>query len=307
MKNIKLFLVLATALFAWSCSEDDLDSKSIFENETVAEQNEFDKWLVQNYVIPYNIDFKYRYDDKESDMTYNLIPADYDKSIALAKLIQHVWLDSYNEVAGENFMKENCLRVMQLIGSKAYNEDESVTLGVAEGGIKVTLYNVNEIDVDNIDLDVLNYWFFKTMHHEFCHILNQLKEYTTDFNLVSQGKYKAADWINLKDKDAPALGFISGYASKEEGEDFAELTSIYVTSTEEAWQAQLDLGVVPVLDNEGNPTGQYDSTGKETIEAKFDIVKEYFLTKWNIDLTTLRDVVQRRTQEIYTLDLKNLN
>ena len=39
MKNIKLFLVLATALFAWSCSEDDLDSKSIFENETVAEQN----------------------------------------------------------------------------------------------------------------------------------------------------------------------------------------------------------------------------------------------------------------------------
>ena len=137
MKNIKLFLVLATALFAWSCSEDDLDSKSIFENETVAEQNEFDKWLVQNYVIPYNIDFKYRYDDKESDMTYNLIPADYDKSIALAKLIQHVWLDSYNEVAGENFMKENCLRVMQLIGSKAYNEDESVTLGVAEGGLSL--------------------------------------------------------------------------------------------------------------------------------------------------------------------------
>ena len=80
-----------------------------------------------------------------------------------------------------------------------------------------------------------------------------------------------------------------------------------MTSTEEAWQAQLNLGVVPVLDNEGNPTGKYDSTGKETIEAKFAIVKEYFLTKWNIDLTALRDVVQRRTQEIYTLDLKNLN
>lgn len=35
---------------------------------------------------PYNIDLKYKFDDVESDMKYNVTPADYDKSVALAKL-----------------------------------------------------------------------------------------------------------------------------------------------------------------------------------------------------------------------------
>ena len=64
----------------------------------------------------------------------------------------------------------------------------------------VTLYNVNVIDIEHpyIDIDSpfpdkssnttdLNYWFFQTMHHEFTHILQQKKNYDTDFNLISAG------------------------------------------------------------------------------------------------------------------------
>ena len=36
-----------------------------------------------NYTYPYNVDFKYRMQDIESDHKYNLVPADYDKSVAL--------------------------------------------------------------------------------------------------------------------------------------------------------------------------------------------------------------------------------
>ena len=63
------------------------------------EHNGFDEWLLANYTYPYNVDFKYRMQDIESDHKYNLVPADYDKSVALAKIIKHVWMEAYTELA----------------------------------------------------------------------------------------------------------------------------------------------------------------------------------------------------------------
>lgn len=291
MKIIKLFLVIIVVTFFGACSEDSLDSRSIF-GETTTEQNEFDKWLMANYTIPYNVSFSYRYDDKETDNKYNLVPADFNKSIALAKMMRHVWIDAYIELAGETFIKTYCPRVLQLIGSVAYNSQGSIVLGTAEGGLKITLYNVNIIDVDNLDLGVLNYWFFKTMHHEFGHILQQTKNYSTDFNLISAASYRSADWVNLKDVDAPPYGFVSGYASMEANEDFVEILAVYVTNTQSYWDALLNSG---------------GATGKATILAKFEIVKDYLSESWNIDIDELRKIVLRRSSEIGTLDLKTLN
>lgn len=290
MKIIKLFLAFAAVALLGACSEDALDSNSIFDTKT-PEQNTFDKWLMSNYTLPYNISFNYRYDDKESDNSYNLSPAEFGKSVALAKLMKYVWIDSYSEALNEDFIKMYCPRVMQLIGSPAYSGNGEITLGTAEGGLKIVLYNVNIIDVNRPDLELLNYWFFKTMHHEFAHILNQKKSYSTDFNLISAAAYKAGDWINLKDVDAPKFGFVSGYASKEAGEDFVEILSIYVTHDQAYWDK---------LISSGNPEG------KATILAKFDIVKDYFKGSWNIDIDQLRKIVLRRSSEIGTLDLKNI-
>ena len=101
MKYIK-YIALA-AFFAYgvcSCSEDSLDDQSVFSTEA-PQRNEFDIWLLNNYVYPYNIDFKYRMEDKESDHDYNLTPADYDKSVAMAKLVKFLWIDAYTEVMGD--------------------------------------------------------------------------------------------------------------------------------------------------------------------------------------------------------------
>ena len=59
--------------FFTSCGEDDLED-SKFRKMTV-ERNEFDNWLLANYVQPYNIDLKYQLEDIETDMSYNLVPA----------------------------------------------------------------------------------------------------------------------------------------------------------------------------------------------------------------------------------------
>ena len=58
-----------------SCSEDELDPVSIISVDQYT-KNEFDKWLDAKFVTPYNIEFKYRYENIESDLNYYTIPAD---------------------------------------------------------------------------------------------------------------------------------------------------------------------------------------------------------------------------------------
>lgn len=290
MKNIRMILLLVAVSLMWSCSEDSLDSKSIFDT-TSPERNELDTWLLNNYTNPYNINFKYRYDDKESNNEYNLAPADYDKSVALAKLVKYLWIDSHEELLGKDFIRIYCPKLIQLIGSPAYNTQGSIVLGAAEGGLKITLYNVNILDLNNIDVEVLNYWYFKTIHHEFAHILHQTKNYSTDFNLISTN-YQSTSWVNVSETDALSMGFVSSYASSEPQEDFVEIISIYVTHDEAYWNALLAAA---------------GDEGGEIILQKFAIVKDYLSTSWNIDINQLRDIVQRRSAEIDTLDLTKLN
>ena len=59
-------------------------------------------------------------------------------------------------------------------------------LGTAEGGKKITLYEVNSLDFENVDIEVLNEYYFKTMHHEFAHILHQKRNY--DHRLIALPK-----------------------------------------------------------------------------------------------------------------------
>lgn len=330
MKHTYIFLFGLLALLVSACSNDDLDKESIFTETTQTESTPLDQWVKTNFTDPYNIRFLYRYNDKETNNYYNVIPADYNKSVALAILLKHVWIDSYTELVGQDFMKTYSPRVYQLIGSAEYNSSTgSIVLGTAEGGIKVTLFRVNDIDVDHpvIDSDSpypnteavpidLNYWFFHTMHHEFCHILTQKKDYSTDFRTISTANYQRASWINVKDKDAGVKGFVTGYASMEYNEDFAETYATYITHTEDAWNQLLENSIQVKLDeNEdtiftydknGNKYPVYDYSGYEAIIKKLNIVKDYFQKQWGIDIDKLRTIVLRRSQEVKDLDLHTL-
>ncbi len=292
MRTIKWLFIAFIATSLGSCSEEELDSKSIFGEETGVVENSFDKWLYTNYTKPYNIDFKYRFEDKEADADYNLSPADYDKAIALAKMTKYVWIESYEELLGTDFIRTYCPKIMFLVGSVAYNSQGSVVLGTAEGGLKITLYNVNSIDVNNLSLDMLNYWFFKTMHHEFAHILHQTKNYSTDFNLISPSNYQSGSWVNLSPEDALDMGFVSPYASSETQEDFVEIISIYITNTQAYWD---------------NLVSSASEEGQDMINQKLDLVRDYLLTTWGIDMDLLREIVLRRSDDILTMDLTTLN
>ncbi|MBP3826999.1 MAG: putative zinc-binding metallopeptidase [Prevotella sp.] len=317
MKKYILIIVslLAMVTIVTSCQEDDkVSSESIF-NTKEEPKSAFDEWLYQNFTLPYNIDFRYRYQDSETDNYYNVVPADPVKAQALAILVRELWIGAYEAVFGREFIKTYGPKVYQLLGSPEFNDNGSIVLGYAESGVKITLFRVNELDLDNIyvntenfyrdhyDLPLdLNYWYFHTMHHEFCHILTQTKNYSTDYQLISAGKYHTGDWINVDDADAPLEGFVTGYASSEYNEDFAEVFSTYVTSTDEMWEQILMNGVEYAEDGETIVSIE----GYEKILQKLDIIKDYMRDSWGVNLDDLRQEVLRRTANVHNLDLRTL-
>lgn len=298
MKRLIYTVMIAAGMLLASCTDrqSDLDPDSIYGSTSTKVENDFDRWLKKNFTDPYNIEFKYRWEDKESDMDYNLSPADYDKSVALAKLVKYLWLDAYVEVAGNDFICKYSPKQFFLVGSPAYQPSSgSMVLGTAEGGMKIVLYNVNNIDVDKLDIETLNYYYFKTMHHEFSHILHQTKNYSTDFNNITNSSYQSGSWVNVTDAEAHNMGFVTPYASSEPREDFVETIAVYVTHDADYWYSEYE------------DTDNISEEGAGYIAEKLQFVRDYLKTSWGIDLDELRSVVQRRSADVKSLDLKSLD
>jgi len=307
MKNTRLYIaVLTLAIVAGfsSCKKDELSQTSVITADEVLE-NQFDLWLNENFVAPYNLQYKYRMEDIESDMDYYLVPAYMESSIKMAHLLKHLCLDLYDEVAGPDFTRGYFPKLIQVIGSAAYRNNGTMVLGTAEGGKKITLYYVNELD-DMIEEgpEYLNHYYFKTIHHEFTHILNQTKPYPASFQLISGTDYVADYWSESPYSKAAYYtghGFMSSYSQYSDSEDFAELFSIYVTNPAEYWESML-------ASAEKNGA-TYGIDAAEILSSKMDVVKNYMLDSWGIDMDTLRDALQTRQDQVVNgyVDLEDIS
>ena len=285
MRKYLLYALLFAGIGASlvSCSEDDLNSTSVI---TVDKQEEtaFDKWLNVNFVASYNLNFAYRYDDKETDMNYYHVPANYKESVEMAHLVKYLCLESYDEVAGINFTRANFPKMIYLTGEFEWRNNGTIILGTAENGKKILLTGINYLDQNIGNIDVLNEYYFKTIHHEFTHILNQTKDYSAAFQLITGSAYVADAWNESPyDENYLERGFISAYSQHSHAEDFAEMMSIYITNSEEQWESWME---------------EAGEDGRAKLEAKLTIVKDYMKDSWNIDLDELRTTVLRRQADV---------
>ena len=261
-----------------SCSDDQPKDPTIFPT-TTERLNPFEQWLDVNYRSPYNIRFKYKLEDSETDLSYHFIPADSAKTTKLAIITKYLWFDAYAEVLGPEFMKLNAPRIIVAIGTPGYTRQRNEVVGSADGGYKVILGKVNSLtDQTLADYETMTTYYFHTMHHEFTHILNQKKPYSTDFALITKSGYVSGDWFNQSERVANRAGFVSPYAMQ--------------TYTPQQWQQ--------ILINAG-------ATGAALIQRKLQRVKDYARDSWSLDLDDLRDVVLRRGGQIATLDLNKLD
>ncbi len=284
MKKLKYMVFAFGVLLAlWSCSEDELSKESVI----TVDQNsytEFDYWLQRNYVAAYNIRFKYRYEDIESDMNYYTIPSKYEDAVKLAHIVKYMCLEAYDEVGGIDFTRAYFPKLIFTIGEWEYRNNGTYILGTAEGGRKILLSGTNYLDQYLGSADDLNEYYLKTIHHEFTHIMNQTKDYPADFQLITGTMYVADKWSESPfDMGYLQRGFISAYAQHSDKEDFAEMLSMFVCNSEARWNRWMF---------------EAGADGARLIAAKLDIVKSYMLNAFNIDIEHLRASLQRRQKEV---------
>lgn len=294
MKKLITTLVIAlAAVFTFtSCNSNPLSPESIITVDKV-EYTPFDYWLEANFVDTYNLKFKYRYEDIEADYNYFTIPADYECSIILAHLVKYLCLEAYDEAGGIEFTRANFPKEIFCIGEYEYRNNGTMLLGTAEGGRKILLTGVNYLRKYINDSNEMNEHYFKTIHHEFTHILNQTKEMPTAFQFITGTSYVSDEWSTTSfDTGYLGRGFISAYAQHSHGEDFAEMLAKYVcnpTSTWEAWMEQA------AAEAEAAGTG-IDPVA--LITAKLDLVKAYMQDSWGINLDDLHNAVMTRQANI---------
>lgn len=300
-KLLYITAVLSLAFMAVSCADKDkLNPESVIVDSNV-ELNEFDLWLEANLLKPYNIEFKYRFALNESDMGYYTVPAQYEAAIIYAHLVKYLCVDTYDEVAGVDFTRAYFPKMFFLIGEWEYKNNGSFILGTAEAGKKIMLAGVNDLPLYFANqsgeelAENINYYYIKTIHHEFTHILNQTKEFSDTFKQVTPSTY-VADACFDTDEYWRGRGYITAYAQNEPREDFAELLSEYVTHDAAWWEEQLSAADSETKNvQETNPSAP---NGRVLIETKIDIVRNYMADSWDIDIDDLRSVIGRRMKDV---------
>ncbi len=295
MKRLIYISFAIFAVFALSSCEEKLNPNSIFideEEKTDTYTAAFDAWLLRNFREPYNVEFRYKWDDSAMDPQYNLTPVSLTKADTIAHLAKYLWFDVYDKQVSPTFLAENGPRFIQLVGSPALNTSQGTEkLGYAEGGIKITILKVNRMEGDNVEQ--LNEYIFKTMHHEFGHILHQKKNFPEEYKRITPDTYSQEEWQYRSEKEANEMGYVSNYGSSEAHEDFVEMIANYIVKTDKDWNR--------ILDNASKGTVG-TQTGKDIILQKWTIAHDWLLEKWEIELDSLRAEVQRR-QDALDMDV----
>jgi len=313
-RNILMALLSITVIGLIACSGDDVDTSISVIKDSQTPQNTLDKWLYENYVKPYNIELRYRWEDNETSMDYILVPAKYENSVRMARILKYICFDSFDEVTGSSlFIRAYFPKQVQLVGNPGWNSNGgwmsqgSYTLGSSEGGYKINLWYVNHlgdviyenwVPTDSVirSRTELNKVYFHTILHEFGHVFHQKVAYSTEFNQITGTEYLGGMWsstfLSETDPQIYALGFVTAYSAHSADEDFAEIFSTYVCSTADEFE---------------NIRGKAGTKGKNAIDTKLALVRSYFADNWSLDIDKLRDAVQKREANLDNVDFDNIN
>lgn len=276
-------LLAFTTIIATGCQkEDDLVMPSFeqLEGETWT-KTDLDIWIEKQLGIPYNIEAKYRWDKNEVKPDKSFIPPDTASVRQVFNVLINGMIDPYVENVGANFVKTYLPRQYVIVGSYEWNSNQTITLGTAEGGRKITLYGITNYVAANDQ--ALTRQLLHTLHHEFAHILHQNIMYPKEFKTITGSNY-SADWNNLTLAEAYQKGFISQYARSNPDDDFVEMVSLMLVNGKDWFEALL-------VSNSTN------ADSRVLLRKKEAIVRNYFRDVYKINFDDLQNAVQKGINE----------
>ncbi len=287
MKKISkiIYIVLITVFFSACETEDKLDPVNIFEG--VESTDELDAYLKNEFRDPYGSVVIYRFIERYIDPTKSAVPPKKEVVKPVAELIKQAWIKPYNIASdqGEEFLKKYFPAELVLVGSPLYNGDGTITLGVADAGVRVTLTQVNDYAPGNTEWILRS---FRTLHHEFAHIVDQNFNFDDEaFYEISGSDYTSpGTWTNETLGTAIEKGMVTPYGTSAVGEDFAELISYIITTD------SVEFDAIYLAEEDCTTGGQAcldRNKGRLRIKQKYDIVIKYMKEDVGVDLIVLRD------------------
>ncbi|MBF7093061.1 putative zinc-binding metallopeptidase [Flavobacterium sp. ALJ2] len=279
-KYKKTALIAGIVVIFSSCGQEDQPKESQLDfNQPI--RTELDNWIVKNYLNPYNINTLYKWNQNTVDNSRFLFPPTIDKVQPALEIVKKIWLKSYETIGGADFVKKIAPREFVLVGGVNSNESGTRILGIAEGGQRITLFEVDYLD--NKKREIVKE-FVHTIQHEYIHILNQTKPFDEQaWAKITPSGYTAI-WHLDSDAKSRELGFITSYARSNIVEDFAETASVILINTKQDYEA--------ILAGIGSEKARNDIKKKEAIVVK------YFKDTFNMDFYALRDEAEKNTTDV---------
>ena len=279
-KLYKNLLVLSSVLLLGACANDEPLKESILDT-TPAVNSPLDNWIDTNFLTPYNINVQYKWDQNVVDNNRYLFPPTLTKVQPALEIVQKIWLQSYATIGGPDFVKIIAPREFVLVGGINLNTTGTITLGLADAGQRITLFETDK--VDKTDRENVKR-FIKTIQHEYIHILNQTKPFDEKTLAKITPTGYTSNWYATSTAVANEEGFISDYARSNINEDFAEMAATILINSKAEYQAILD--------------GIEDEKAVANIKAKEAVVVKYFKDSFNMDFYKLRDEAEKNTNEL---------
>jgi substrate import-associated zinc metallohydrolase lipoprotein len=289
MKTRYLALLSIIALIAVSCyKEDDIN---VPQKDYVDSNDPIDIYIYDNFIKKYGVAVRYKYVDRYVDQTKRVTPPYRESVEPMLDFVTNLWIDPFLRVPnGKKFFEDHVPAEVVLIGSQMFNNDGTVTLGVADAGARITLTEVDFIDTTNMT------WVLQqihTMYHEFAHIVHQRYNLPPSWNTISPAGYTSAgSWYNLTDAEALVRGFVSPYATSSFNEDFAETVAFLLFDKD---------FYAKYINDEDDSNGQcapciQRNDGRAMLRKKYTAIIEHYKQYVSVDLLQVREVVQEKLQ-----------
>lgn len=279
------FAAMTALVVLSSCYEED--PLNVPVTQTPISDDPIELYIQENFIEKYGVAVRFKYVDRYVDPTKRVVPPRRELVIPMLEFLTDLWIEPWIDVPnGEKFFKKHVPAEMVFIGSPIFNDDGTVTLGTADAGARVTLTEVNYIDIND------QAWVLRqlgTIYHEFAHIVHQRYNLPPNWENISPAGYTSAgSWYNLSDDDALRRGFVSPYGTSSFNEDFAEFVAflLFEPNFYEKY-----------YDDEANCTTAAcaeRNNGRALLRKKYTAILAHYKQHTGVDLLKVRDLVQAK-------------